>query len=639
MPKGASKKGGATPKVSAAGGATPKVSAKGGAEPKVSAKGGSTPKVSAKGGATPKVSAKGGATPKAEEVVEAPELVTVYEMAFTEGDAVMAKWPGTNLFFHAKVTFVRDEDNEYDVQYEDGTIFTIKAKDVKKQIVKAQKRPARSRSRGRSPGRRARKKPVDTSPETSPEAKPKAAPKPKTPKPEPPTPTRTSRRLAEKAALAEMSGDETEKKAAPAKTSIMASLSGLIGPYLSVDWIVALIFALLGPFILVSLHTLCTKDSCKPALPFDKIPTTLAAYWDRQAFVCVVGFMIVLRVLSLIPVGSTVRSVNGKDLRMNGFLGLLILMALMPVMVYKKVDLSIVDGKYFLIMASSLIFSGVLALVARNLARFLPGKKSNVNAKGNTGNLIVDFINGREFNPTLLNGDMKLQTFRFSMIGLAILNVTLVINSIVNQGGVANPVVVMASAFQVLYALDAMFFEEYYFFSHDAMNTGFGFSIIASYLTFPFLPTLITQYLIQRSPTLPWFQLVGIALVNALGYVIFRASETQRCEFAKDPESPALAHLETLPTAGGKKLLISGWWGLVRHPNYLGEILIQWSWVLPAVSTAGRVDLLIYYLPIFTTLMLLVRCSQQNERNKKKYGAAWDTYCAKVTANLIPKIY
>ena len=46
---------------------------------------------------------------------------------------------------------------------------------------------------------------------------------------------------------------------------------------------------------------------------------------------------------------------------------------------------------------------------------------------------------------------------------------------------------------------------------------------------------------IDFSPTLPWFQLVGIALVNALGYVIFRASETQRCEFAKDPESPALA--------------------------------------------------------------------------------------------------
>lgn len=90
--------------------------------------------------------------------------------------------------------------------------------------------------------------------------------------------------------------------------------------------------------------------------------------------------------------------------------------------------------------------------------------------------------------------------------------------------------------------------------------------------------------------------------MNALGYIIFRASETQRCEFAKDPNSAAMkskqnfSHksrkesliyfiiidLETLPTAGGRKVLISGWWGLVRHPNYLGEILIQWSWVMPA---------------------------------------------------------
>merc|ERR1712203_368456 len=347
--------------------------------------------------------------------------------------------------------------------------------------------------------------------------------------------------------------------------------------------------------------------------------------------------MIILRVLSLIPVGSTVRSVNGKDLRMNGFLGLLILMALMPVMVYKKVDLSIVDGKYFLIMASSLIFSGVLALVARNLARFLPGKKSNVNAKGNTGNLIVDFINGREFNPTLLNGDMKLQTFRFSMIGLAILNVTLVINSIVSQGGVANPVVVMASAFQVLYALDAMFFEEYFFFSHDAMNTGFGFSLVSSYNSFPFLPTLITKYLIERQPVLAWYYLVGIGLLNALGYIIFRASETQRCEFAKDPSSAKPEGV--LETTGGRKLLVSGWWGLVRHPNSLGEILIQWSWVLPAVGAAGKIDLLVYYLPIFTTLCLLMRCRQQNDRNKKKHGTAWATYSETVPANLIPKIY
>ena len=33
---------------------------------------------------------------------------------------------------------------------------------------------------------------------------------------------------------------------------------------------------------------------------------------------------------------------------------------------------------------------------------------------------------------------------------------------------------------------------------------------------------------------------------------------------------------------GNKKLIVSGWWSLVRHPNFLGEVIIQWSWALPA---------------------------------------------------------
>lgn len=87
MPRGGSKKGAATPKVARTPAATPK----------------------AKAARTPSRGRK--AAPKTPE-----EIVTVFEMAFTEGDKVMAKWPGTNLYFKAKVTFVRDEDNEYDVQ-------------------------------------------------------------------------------------------------------------------------------------------------------------------------------------------------------------------------------------------------------------------------------------------------------------------------------------------------------------------------------------------------------------------------------------------------------------------------------------------------------------------------------------------
>ncbi len=39
--------------------------------------------------------------------------------------------------------------------------------------------------------------------------------------------------------------------------------------------------------------------------------------------------------------------------------------------------------------------------------------------------------------------------------------------------------------------------------------------------------------------------------------------------------------LESMATlVPGSRLLISGWWGYVRHPNYLGDILMAVAWSL-----------------------------------------------------------
>ncbi len=66
----------------------------------------------------------------------------------------------------AKVTYVRDEDAEYDVEYENGTVYTIKAKDVYKQTSAVIKRAERqrSKSRGRSPARSKRAQPDSPAP-------------------------------------------------------------------------------------------------------------------------------------------------------------------------------------------------------------------------------------------------------------------------------------------------------------------------------------------------------------------------------------------------------------------------------------------------------------------------------------------
>ena len=451
---------------------------------------------------------------------------------FAVGDGVMARWPGSSLFFKAKVTLVREADEEYDVEYENGTVYTIRAKDVYKADAKVLKkatgtRRSKSRGRGRSAGRSKAKaaakvetkaddsaaEETDAAPaEAAAEVKPVA---PKTPKVAKvakavATPTRVSSRIAAKAVTDAFSDDETEKvKLAP--NPELPDARGRKKGW-SLEWVSCLFFTLFCPAVLVSLHTLCKVD-CKLAVP--KISTDVADYFNLPAFYLVVIGGTVLGTLGFLPIGKVV---NGQ--RMNGFASLLLCLAAIPAMIYFKVPLNIVRDNYFQIMASCIGFSFFDSALYYAMSFRAP--KSQLNSKGNTGNPIVDFFHGRMTNPKYMGQEVKLALFRFSMIVLALLNVVMVADSIIAAKGQANPTVILAAAFQVLYAMDALFFEEYYTFSHDYLNTGCGFSLVSAYLTFPFLPTIITNHLLAASPALPWYYLVLIGVMNAVGYVIFR---------------------------------------------------------------------------------------------------------------------
>ena len=575
-------------------------------------------------------------TPKVSKKKAAPEE---FDMQFSEGAAVMAKWPGSSLFFKATVRYVRDDDNEYDVEYENGTVYTIKAKDVYSQdssVLKKSTQRARSRSRGRSPGRakaaaktKAEEPAKKAEDATDAPAKKAEKPAPKAvekPKLKVETPTRMSARIAAKVTDA-YSDDESEKvKLAP--NPELPDARGRKKGW-NLEWVYAILFMVIPPALLVTLHTLCNQG-CKLEMPvFSK---NVSTYWDPTSFLLTLGFCTVVDVLSLLPVGKVV---NGR--RMNGIVSLVLMMAAVPALIHFKVPISIVNEKYFTLMTSSILMTALGSVFTYIVAKWKG--KHNLNPKGNTGNPLVDMFNGVEMNPTHMKMDWKLNTLRCSMLMLAMLNVLMVADNIVASGGKVAPQLILAAAFQIMFAADALFFEEYFSLSHDAMNTGFGWSLISSYSTFPFLPTLVTRYLLTATTPMAWYYLVAIGLLNAVGYIIYRSSETQRCEFAKNPSNPALAHLETLVGGGNRKLVVSGWAGLVRHPNYLGEILISWSGVMPAACSLGLSALVPYYLPTVTTILLLVRAHQINLKNKRKYGAAWTTYTEKVKYNIVPYVY
>ncbi len=122
-------------------------------------------------------------------------------------------------------------------------------------------------------------------------------------------------------------------------------------------------------------------------------------------------------------------------------------LAVVPALVYRKVDVSFATRNYFHLMCAALIHSVFASTFAFFYSRW--GKRSNANPKGNTGNFIVDWYHGREFNPFLLKGDLKLILYRASMVGLALVNVLLVLQSINDNAGRTNPVVIVAAAFQV----------------------------------------------------------------------------------------------------------------------------------------------------------------------------------------------
>ncbi|KAI0209041.1 hypothetical protein LSAT2_006299 [Lamellibrachia satsuma] len=119
----------------------------------------------------------------------------------------------------------------------------------------------------------------------------------------------------------------------------------------------------------------------------------------------------------------------------------------------------------------------------------------------------------------------------------------------------------------------------------DIVHDGFGYMLAFGDLVWvPFLYNLPARFLLEHPQHWSYFSLLVILLIHVAGYTIFRASNLQKNNFRTNPKDPSLAHLKTLSTSRGTKLIVSGWWGLCRHPNYLGDLIMGLSWSLPCVK-------------------------------------------------------
>uniref|UniRef100_A0AAY4CL65 Delta(14)-sterol reductase TM7SF2 n=1 Tax=Denticeps clupeoides TaxID=299321 RepID=A0AAY4CL65_9TELE len=255
---------------------------------------------------------------------------------------------------------------------------------------------------------------------------------------------------------------------------------------------------------------------------------------------------------------------------------------------------------------------------------------------GNTGNPLYDFFMGRELNPRIGRFDLKyFCELRPGLIGWVVLNLGMLMKEVELRDS-PSLAMLLVNGFQLLYVSDALWNEEAVLTTMDIVHDGFGFMLAFGDLAWvPFTYSLQAMFLVVHPQTLSPLAATGIVLLNGIGYYIFRKSNSQKNQFRRNPTHPSVANLETIATATGKRLLVSGWWGFVRHPNYLGDILMALAWSLPC----GVSHLLPYFYLIYFTVLLVHREDRDARQCRAKYGLAWDTYCRRVPYRIIPYVY
>lgn len=337
---------------------------------------------------------------------------------------------------------------------------------------------------------------------------------------------------------------------------------------------------------------------------------------------------------------------------------------------------------YVQVITANLLIASSMALFVyvRSFAVPAPGQL-NPNLRelapgGHTGNPLYDFFIGRELNPRVrlpihfvsdASRTIDIKVFmemRPGLLGWTILNLSNIAHQYRTYGYITDSIV-LVTIFQGFYVLDGLYMEPAIMTTMDIIMDGFGFMLsFGDVVWVPHIYSVQTRYLSVFPYELGWAGMALVLGVTAVGYSIFRGANNQKNRFRTNPDDPHLKHIKYIETASGSKLMTSGWWGLARHINYLGDWIMSWAYCLPT-GIAGYTIIetispstgtlqkqavqtpevrawgmfVTYFYMLYFGILLIHREMRDEEKCKKKYGADWDRYTSMVRSRIIPGIY
>ncbi|KAK1974613.1 ergosterol biosynthesis ERG4/ERG24 family protein [Colletotrichum cereale] len=380
---------------------------------------------------------------------------------------------------------------------------------------------------------------------------------------------------------------------------------------------------------------------------------TLWAYGPRcslratAAYACWIALQMVLYVSLPGPVhmGQETPAGHILDYRTNGLNAWLFTYTLLAVLSWADIiDLSFVAENWSGWFAATNIMGFAVSTMAYVKAKYAPTHPDDVKL---TDSATYDYYMGIELNPRIgAHFDLKLFTNgRAGMMSWTLVDISNIAYQYRTHGLIPVPLV-LVTALHSIYVLDFFANESWYLKTIDITHDHFGFYLAWGCFTWlPMMYTLQAQYL-GRYPTNPSPTYLAISFsLGVIGYLIFRSVNDQKelCRRTKGEcliwGKPAQCLKASYQTSDGvlhdTLLLHSGWWGVSRHCNYTGDLLLSTA----MCALVGTTKVLVWFYAIFMLGLLVHRCLRDEERCLAKYGDSWKEYCNKVRWRLIPGIW
>jgi protein-S-isoprenylcysteine O-methyltransferase Ste14 len=253
---------------------------------------------------------------------------------------------------------------------------------------------------------------------------------------------------------------------------------------------------------------------------------------------------------------------------------------------------------------------------------------------------LADFFLGRLENPQWQEGriDAKMWLYLIGAVMLVLNVLSFGAHHHMTYGSETNPGIFVCSGMLIFFVCDYLTFERVHLYTYDLFAERVGFKLGWGCLTFyPYFYSIALWSTVHLpNPGWPTWSYVVLSVVFLTGWSFARGANMQKFFFKLNPERTFLGIKPEFITDGHRKLLVNGYWGMSRHVNYMGEVLMATAIAL-SVGYPGSIWPWLY--PLYYVALFIPRQIDDDARCAEKYGPLWKEYVRKVPYRIIPFIY